>query len=246
MATQWIWHARVRWLENTKHLRVVNFLCSSKGQTIFLDSVETGSTSQTSVNQAALAGEVMQRQGGVANFAAIVSDNTESFLKMRAKVAENNPGMVPLGDQAHIADLMIENMCKNRRAATVIADAVFVGNYVRGRNGLLSHYLKCLEVYNKNIVPPSRTAVQFAKVRSTRFAYVFDLLDRCCRNKSVSQQMVNDCDAFDDVPQLRDRMRRRRRKGLQGWSRGTFLARCDGLARWARALTRIFEVLGLT
>lgn len=73
---------------------------------MFLDSAETGSTSQTSENQAAFAGEVMQRHGGVANFAAIVSDNTESFLKMRANVAENNPGMVPVGDQAHIAGLM--------------------------------------------------------------------------------------------------------------------------------------------
>jgi hypothetical protein len=45
--------------------------------------------------------------------------------------------------------------------------------------------------------------VQFAKPSTTRFVLYFDVLDRCGRNKSVCQAMVNDDEAFDGVSPAR-------------------------------------------
>jgi hAT family C-terminal dimerisation region len=170
---------------------------------IFLDSVDTGSESQTAERQASVAPEVMDAHGGADRFSAVATDSAESRIKMRASLAVKFPGLVPLGNQAHIANLMFVDVLKVPWASAVVENACFIRAYIRGRQTLLSQYLAKVVEFNKSKPDMARSDVHFAKPSTTRFAFYFDVLDRCGRNKSVCQAMVNDDEAFDGVSPAR-------------------------------------------
>jgi hypothetical protein len=87
--------------ENTNHFHIVNSLAISNGQTVFLDSIDTGSESQTAESQAALAVSVMATRSGVSKFAAVATENASACIRIRNDLAEQHPGLVPMADQAH-------------------------------------------------------------------------------------------------------------------------------------------------
>jgi Protein of unknown function (DUF 659) len=91
--------------ENVIKSHVVNFLYMSSGAAIFLNRVDTGVESQTAERQEGLAQEVMDARGGADRFSAVATHIAESCIKMRASLAVKFPGLVPFGDQAHIANL---------------------------------------------------------------------------------------------------------------------------------------------
>jgi Protein of unknown function (DUF 659) len=135
--------------ENVNKYHVVNFLCISGCAAIFLDSIDTGSESQTAERQASVAQEVMDAHGAADCFSAVATDSAESCMTMRASLAVKFPGLVPLGDQARIANLMFVDMLKMPWASAVVENACFVGAYIRGRQTLSSQYrAKVIELTN--------------------------------------------------------------------------------------------------
>jgi Protein of unknown function (DUF 659) len=122
--------------ENVNKSHVVNFLCISGGAAIFLDSVDTGSESQTAEGQASLAQEVMDAHGGADRFLSVATDSAESCIKMRASLAVKFPGLAPLGDQAHIVNLMFVDVLKVPWASAVVENECFIRAYILGRQTL--------------------------------------------------------------------------------------------------------------
>jgi hypothetical protein len=84
--------------EDCSHRHVVNVLAASRGNVIFLDSVATGYDRQTEMAQATALSSVLETNGGLRLYSAVVCDNTESCLVMREIIAQENPGLVPLQD----------------------------------------------------------------------------------------------------------------------------------------------------
>jgi hypothetical protein len=66
--------------DNVNKSHVVNSLCISGGAAIFLDSVDTGSESQTAERQVSVAQEVMGAHGGADRFSAVATDSAESCI----------------------------------------------------------------------------------------------------------------------------------------------------------------------
>jgi hypothetical protein len=122
--------------ENVNKSHVVNVLCMSGGAAIFLDCADTGFESQTAERQAFVAQEVMAAHGGADRFSAMATDSAESCIKMPASLAVKFPSLVPLGDQAHIANLMFVDVLKVPGASAVFENACFIGANIRGRQTL--------------------------------------------------------------------------------------------------------------
>jgi Protein of unknown function (DUF 659) len=185
------------------HEHIVNVLASVGRRTLFLESFQTNGEAQTAENQADFVSHAMRRHGGIKNFAAFTTDNTESSLKMRRIISDRHPGIISLNDQAHVADLLIEDICKTPWCHGVLVRAIAVSNYVCSHSRLSALFKELKIRHNKNILSDrntqSRTAVNFTKVCATMFAYSHDLLDRCTRNKRVLQDIVEDSEHLDNV-----------------------------------------------
>jgi hypothetical protein len=231
--------------ENVKKSKVVNFLCRSGGAAIFLDRVDTGAESQTAERQAAVAQKVMDAHGGADRFSAVATDSAESCIKMRASLAAKFPGLVPLGDQARIANLIFEDVLKVPWASAVVENGCFIGAFIRGRQTLLSHYRTKIIEFNKSKPDTARSALQFAKPSTTRFAFYFDVLDRGGRNKSVCQAMVNDDESFDSVSPARTADARQKKENLRAGAVKRVLEECQGAARRAGAADFVPTKVGL-
>jgi hypothetical protein len=90
---------------------------------------------------------------------------------MRGSLAVKFPGHVPLGDQAHIANLMFEDVLKVPSASAVLENVYFIGAYIRGRQILLPHYCAKFVEVNKSKPNTARSAVQFAKPWTTALRF---------------------------------------------------------------------------
>jgi hypothetical protein len=91
---------------------------------------------QTADTQADFVSHAMRRHGGIKIFAAITIDITESCLKMRRIISDRHPGIISLNYQAHVADLLIEDVCKTPCCKGIIFPAIAVSYYVRSHSRL--------------------------------------------------------------------------------------------------------------
>jgi hypothetical protein len=142
----------------------------SGGAAIFLDSVDPGFGSQTAERQEGLAHEVKDAHGGADRFSAVATDSAESCIKMRATLAVNFPDRVPLRDQAHIANLVLEDILKNAMGISCPRECVPHRRlYPRPPNPAVHYRAKAIE-FSKSKPDTARFAVQFAKSSTARFA----------------------------------------------------------------------------
>jgi hypothetical protein len=88
-------------------------------------------------------------------------------------------------------------------ASDVLENACLIGAYIRSRQTLLSHYRAKVVEFNKSKQDTVIYALQFCKPSMTRFAFHFDVPERCGRNKSVCQAMIKEEKSFDRVSTAR-------------------------------------------
>lgn len=113
---------------------------------------------------------------------------------MRRQVAERNPGLVSLNDQAHVSNLLIGDLCKEGWVKGVIQWALVVSSYVRGHQRLLAAYNLEKSLYNQTLsseaASEKRTAVAYLTPSTTRFLYHRDLLSACVRNRPAPRNLL--------------------------------------------------------
>lgn len=180
--------------ENVRHDHIVNLMAIVGGTAVFLDSVYCGDECQDAEGQAQLLQEKLLAYGGLTNFNAVGSDNTASCLEMRRLVTSNNPGLVSLNDQAHVANLVLGDLCKIPWMRQAIQEATAVSLYVRNHQRLLAAYTQEKSRFNQNLdsdaAKEKRTAVAYASPCATRFLYNRDLLLTCVRNRLALRNVV--------------------------------------------------------
>lgn len=134
------------------------------------------------------------KYGGLTNFNAVGSDNAAACLEMRRLVTANNPGLVSLNDQAHVANLLLRDLCKVSWVKNVVQAAVVVSSYVRNHQRLLAEYTLEKAAYNKSLgldgAAEKRTAVAYVNQCATRFLYTRDLLLACVRNRPALRNLL--------------------------------------------------------
>eukprot|EP00170_Pyropia_yezoensis_P001632 contig_7065_g1636 len=97
--------------ESVSHHPIVNLMAFIGDKAVFLDSVYCGDQCQDAEGQARLLQEKLVNYGGLTYFNAVGSDNAAACLGMRRLVTANNPGLVSLNDQAHVANLLLGDLC---------------------------------------------------------------------------------------------------------------------------------------
>jgi hypothetical protein len=95
----------------------------------------------------------------------------------------------------------------------------------------------CVVEFNKSKRDMPRSAVQFAKPSTIRFAFYFDVLDRCGQNKGVCQAMVNDDEVCDGVSPARMADARQKKDKFCG------LVQSSAFWKMAKALRDVLEPL---
>lgn len=76
--------------------------------------------------------------GGQTNFNAVGSGNAAACLEMRRLVTANNPGLVSLNDQSHVANLLLGDLSKISWMKNVVQTAVTVSAYAPNHQRLLA------------------------------------------------------------------------------------------------------------
>lgn len=159
------------------------------GVSVFLDSVYCGDAFQDSDGQAQLLEEKMLLYGGLTILNAIGSDNTASYLKMRRLETANNPPLVSINDQAHMAYFVLGDLCKTPWVAGGIKAAAVVSSYIRNHKRLLSAYLDENDLYKTTLgseaAAEKRTAVAYVTPCTTRFC----LIEMCYLLVSVTGRL---------------------------------------------------------
>jgi len=191
--------------ENVKHHHIVNLLAMIGDTDVFLDSIYCGDDCQDAAGQAQLVQEQLAKYGGMDTFNAVASDNTASCIEMRRLVVSAHPGMVSLNDQAHVANLLVGDLCKVGWVASCVSKALLVTSYVRRHTRLLAAYTAAKDSFNRQQPPGAaaekQTAVEYPKPCSTRFLFTRDLLVTCARNRPALRNLV-ECNNGAEVPRL--------------------------------------------
>ena len=191
--------------ENVNHHHIVNLLATIGGKPVFLDSVYFEDACQDAAGQAQLVQDKLAAYGGRKVFNAVGSDNTASCLEMRRLVTSLNPGMVSLNDQAHVANLLIGDLCKVPWLKDCISGATAVSSYLRHHQRLLAAYTREQDIYNKTLdsqaAAEKRTAVAYKSPSTTRFLYNRDLLLTCARNRPALRNLL-ERDNGSELPRL--------------------------------------------
>lgn len=126
--------------ENIEHHHISNLLALLGGTAIFLGSIYCGSDAQDAEGQARLAQEKLTKYGDMDTINAVASDNTASCVEIRRLLVAANSGMVSLNDQAHVANLLVGDLCKIGWVASCDSKALLVSSYVRRHSRLLAAY----------------------------------------------------------------------------------------------------------
>lgn len=153
-----------------------------------------GGDCQDAEGQALLLQRKLQVYGGLEIFNAVGSDNTASCLEMRRLVTEENPGLVSLNDQAHVANLPLGDLSKIPWVRGAIQTATTVSQYVRNHQRLLAAYSREKDIYNRTLdegaAHEKRTAAAYVSPCATRFMYNRDLLRACVRNRPALRNLL--------------------------------------------------------
>jgi len=191
--------------ENVKHHHIVNILAMIGDTAVFLDSIYCGDDCQDAAGQAQLVQEQLANYGGMDTFNAAASDNTASCIEMRRLVMSANPGMVSLNDQAHVANLLVGDLCKVGWVARCMSKALLMTSDVRRHTRLLAAYKAAKDSFNRQQPPGAaaekQTAVEYPKRGSTRFLFTRDQLVACARNRPALRNLV-ECNNGAEVPRL--------------------------------------------
>jgi hypothetical protein len=119
---------------------------------------------------------------------------------MREIIARENSGLVPLQDQAHVADLLMEDIGKIKWAKTILHKVCSVVNYVQSRYLLRALCNKYKDNFNKSEAVSTGnvpTAKSFSTPAATRFAYAHKTLQVAANNRIALRNA-------DDSPEFRD------------------------------------------
>eukprot|EP00170_Pyropia_yezoensis_P001631 contig_7063_g1635 len=180
--------------ENVSHHHIVKLMAIIGDKAVFLDSMYCGDECQDAEGQAQLLQEKLVNYGGLTNFNAVGSDNAAACLEMRRRVTANNPGLVSLNDQAHVAKLLLGDLCKISWLKNVVQTDVTVSAYVRNHQGLLAAYSLEKVASNKGLSSESagatQTAVAYVTPGATRFLCTRDLVLACVRNRPAQRSLL--------------------------------------------------------
>jgi len=180
--------------ENVKHHHIVNVLAVVGDKVVFLDSVYCGDECQDACGQARLVQEKLDQYGGMNTFNTLATDNTASCVEMRRLVSVAKPGLVSLNDQAHVANLLVGDLCKVSWMKGRVSTATVVSKFVRRHYRLLAAYEAAKDLYNKSLpadaAAKKQTAVSYVTPSATRFLYNRDLLAACVRNRPALRNIL--------------------------------------------------------
>jgi len=126
--------------ENVCNHHIINILALIGETAVFLDSIYCGHECQDAAGQARLVQEQLVKYGRMKTFNALASDNAAACIEMRRLVAAANPGLASLNDQAHVATLLIGDLCKVEWIQACLSKALAVSSYVRRHTRLLAAY----------------------------------------------------------------------------------------------------------
>jgi hypothetical protein len=91
-------------------------------------AILTGDSNMTYENHETAISTVQFEFGGVSRFGSMASDNKASCTNMRTAIAQPYQGTVPLGNIAHIRNLLTANIGKLYWAFSILEDVSFVAN----------------------------------------------------------------------------------------------------------------------
>jgi len=92
----------------------------------------------------------------------VASDNTASCIEMRRLVVSANPDMVSLNDQAHVASLLVGDLCKVGWVASCVSKARLVASCVLRHTRLLAAYTAAKDSFNRQQPPGAAAEKQTA------------------------------------------------------------------------------------
>ncbi|OSX70221.1 hypothetical protein BU14_0849s0002 [Porphyra umbilicalis] len=159
--------------ENVKQHHIVNLLAEVGDNVVFLDS-------------ARLVLEKLDKYGGMNTFHALATDNAAACVEMRRLVPVANPGLVSLNDQAHVANLLVGDLCRVSWMQGRVSTATAVSAFKRRHSRILAAYEAAKLRYNKSLpadaASKQQTAVSYVTPSTTRFRYNRDLMAAYARN----------------------------------------------------------------
>lgn len=121
---------------------------------------------------------------GVEYFVAVVSDNTSSCLSMRKKISVDNPGIISLSDQGHVANFFFNflNVRKNTSCSRLYEPEKDVCLFFRKRQYVRAILQKFKAANNGKLRrsgdKATPNAVNFMRISTTRMAYALDVGER--------------------------------------------------------------------
>lgn len=144
-------------------LSIINFMVYSKGNTIFLKSVDSsGEKKEHEYIYKLLKGVI--REVGERNVVQVVTDNAANYVKAGKKLMKNH-NVYWTSCAAHCIDLMFEEMGKKEQISKVIDKGKIISKYIYNHNLLLT---KMREFCKGEIIraAPTRFATNFISLES--------------------------------------------------------------------------------
>ena len=130
--------------------------------------------------------EKLDKYGGMNTFHALATDNAAACVEMRRLVPVANPGLVSLNDQAHVANLLVGDLCRVSWMQGRVSTATAVSAFKRRHSRILAAYEAAKLRYNKSLpedaASKQQTAVSYVTPSTTRFRYNRDLMAAYARN----------------------------------------------------------------
>lgn len=115
----------------------------------FLKTLYPGSTTMTAEQYQLQVASVMEEFGGHNRVCAVTSDNTSACLIARKMYAEKYSQVVSVNDQAHVADLLMEDVAKLPWMAKVVKAVNSIASELHRHRKLTEKYRQVMEEYNE-------------------------------------------------------------------------------------------------
>lgn len=218
---------------------VVNVMLSVTGvertrKTFFLSSTYTGSEPVDANYYADLLENTVLTFGTMKNICAVVSDGASCCRKAKQKLIEKHNHLLPVQDQTHSANLLMQDLGSISWISTVLSKVSSLVTEVRAHSKLYHRYKELKDLHNLQLfsdsTPPAttrntldefgrlalpRTAVLPSKPAKKLFASAEGMLRSVLRSLTVFQRVIECSDFATNLFGARDARTRQRRSAFE-------------------------------
>lgn len=162
--------------------------CSKIGETVSAASPTHDNDARALATQAQA---IIDRQGGPRFFSAIAADNTRLCSDICALLCQCNPYMIPLNNQAHVANLFLSELTKVGLLADSLRHSENVSKFVRQHPHFHARFLSECHSFNQNLPENVQPAVEFPlETSNLYFNHRLQMLEAFARNQTVTRSLV--------------------------------------------------------